>query len=153
MINFKTKNASIRTNIILPVSSGEQAQAFLAVAMALRGDAPDSRVHLLGVSRVMEGGSLSAAAQPMQKLRQTLETLAAKDHTVDRFIENVVSHAPWQDVAQLVGARNDDHDLLLLPWDDNTDTAAISAKTALAQPPCDVVAAKMGAPANTIRRI
>jgi glucosyl-3-phosphoglycerate synthase len=56
-------------------------------------------------------------------------------------------------VAHLVAERNDDHDLLLLPWDENAHAAAISAQTALAQPPCDTVAAKMAVPADKIRRI
>jgi glucosyl-3-phosphoglycerate synthase len=140
-------------NIVLPVSSGEQAKALLPLALALRGNEAESQVHLLGMARVPEGGSLSEGALPMQRLRQTLEGIAAQDEAVNRLTFNMVSHHPWQDVERLIGERKDDQDLLVLPWAADGAQSDISAADALARPPCDMVVASVGAPMDRVRKI
>ncbi|HQV68790.1 MAG TPA: glucosyl-3-phosphoglycerate synthase [Thermoflexales bacterium] len=148
-----TNTTRQKVNIVLPVSSGEQARALLPLALALRGNEAESQVHLLGMARVPEGGSLSEGALPMQRLRQTLEGIAAQDEAVNRLTFNMVSHNPWHDIERLIDERNDDRDLLLLPWLPNDAQSDISAAEALARPPCDVVVANIGAPMDHVRKI
>ncbi len=117
--------------VLVPVAYGCDCQSTLSAARAIAGD---GEVILVGLVRVPEGESLSAAAVSVRELRQSLKAYAQGEHV--RAGEHVfAAHNPWAELVNIIHDLRPD--LLMLEWKRDFDGLNIPGD-AMLRPPCDV---------------
>jgi glycosyltransferase involved in cell wall biosynthesis/nucleotide-binding universal stress UspA family protein len=122
---------SVFRKILVPVVHDCECASTLAAARAVAGD---GEVILVGLVRVPEGESLSAAAIPVREVRQSLKDLADGERI--RVSEHVfASHNPWGELVNFIHQARPD--LLMLEWRRDFDELHIPLE-AMLHPPCDV---------------
>jgi nucleotide-binding universal stress UspA family protein len=122
---------SVFRKVLVPVTHGCDCSSTLAAACAAAGD---GEVILVGMVRVPEGESLSAAALSVREVRQTLKKLSDSENI--RASERVfAAHNPWSELVNFIQEARPD--LLMLEWKRDFEGLGIPAD-AMLHPPCDV---------------
>jgi nucleotide-binding universal stress UspA family protein len=117
--------------VLVPLVYGSDCRSTLAAARAVAGE---GQVTVVGLVKVAEGESLSAAALPARELRKQLKVFAGLEGI--RVEEHVhASYHPWSELLKLVSSL--DPDLLVLEWPGDFKELLIPPE-ALAHPPCDL---------------
>jgi nucleotide-binding universal stress UspA family protein len=137
--------------VLVPIIYGDESLDALHAALYLA-----QHVILVGLVRVPEGESISAASSAARDLRQRLSELSV---TIDPAVvgsdltihsQVYVSATPWQDLCQ--AARELNPDLLLLDWDSNLYALGMAAADVLHDVPCNVALLR-GVLPQTIGRV
>lgn len=123
--------------VLVPVIFGDESADALHAALHLA-----QHVILVGLVRVPEGESISAASAAARDLRQRLSDLSVSidpavvgsDLTIHSQV--YVSPTPWRDLAQAAGDLNPD--LLILDWDSHLHALGMEAADVLHDAPCNV---------------
>ncbi len=127
--------------VLVPVVYGSECGSIVSVATAAAGE---GQVILLGMVRVPQGESLSAAAVQAREVRRTLKSFS--NHPRIRVDEHVcASYQPWSELVDYTNRIKPD--LLLLEWPRNFDELQIPVQ-ALDRPPCDLAIFSGLAPEN-----
>lgn len=118
------------SKVLIPVIYGQDFEPALAAAAAIAGE---GQVILVGIVKVPQGESLSAAAIPVREVRKQLRSVSDRKNI--RIEEKVrVSSEPWGELAGTI--REIKPDLLLLQWPQDYLGLDIPPD-ALAHPPCN----------------
>lgn len=146
--------------ILVPLSDMRSAREMINVAGALMPILPGGRrgrVVALGIVEIPEEVDFSQGVRPAQAHRQKLGRISRKmarspDLEVGTLVR--VSRQVWQGIAE--AAREEESDLLLLPWKGSTEnTGAIFGTTideVVKNPPCDIAMVRQQ-PLGNCRRI
>ena len=121
--------------ILVPIVQGAPTETALRVAMMI---ADVRHIVLAGIVAIPDGETLSAAALPARRLRETLRGLAAS-FGLKAPGRARVSHRPWMEVLQVVAEEGPD---LLVVGDDQLSQLQTTAGEALRNPPCDMILAR-----------
>lgn len=117
--------------IVVPVVHSCDCRSALDLALAAVGE---GRVILIGLVRVPEGESLSAAAVQAREVRAQLKSYSSDERV--RVSERVyASHQPWAELANYLNQLRPD--LMVLEWPRNFEELKIP-DGALTRPPCDI---------------
>lgn len=133
----KNVSKSSFRNILVPTFPGCDLRSVIAAAQLILGE---GWILLAGMVSVPEGESLSMAALPVRKFRQSLKVMTS-DRI--RLVEPVqATHNLWAEIQQLAAELRPD--LMLLGWPDFFEIGQIPPD-ALQHPPCDlgIVAGKV----------
>jgi glycosyltransferase involved in cell wall biosynthesis/nucleotide-binding universal stress UspA family protein len=122
---------SVFRKVLVPIIHGKDCSSALASASIIAGD---GQVLLIGLVRVPEGESLSAAAVSAREVRQQLKQFSSVErYKVEEHVH--ASYIPWNELTRYAQVKRPD--LLILEWPSDFDELCIP-KDGLAHPPCDV---------------
>jgi glucosyl-3-phosphoglycerate synthase len=119
----------LRTALV-PVVHDCPGESALAAAHALAED-----TVLVGVVRMAPDESLSAGAGRARHVRKLLRELARPEQVRSKA-GVIVSHTPWADLLNVIGAE--EPDLLVLEWACHLEALGVTVEEVLTRPPCDV---------------
>ncbi len=119
----------LRTALV-PVVYGCDCAAALAAAHAVA-----EQVVLIGVVHIPPDESLSAGTSHARDVRKLLRQHGSIDGVRGKA-GVIVSHTPWDDLAELIGREQPD--LLVLEWDCSLEALGVSPAEVLTQPLCDI---------------
>ena len=120
--------------ILVPIVQGAPTETAIKVAMLI---ADVSNIVLVGIVAIPDEETLSAAALPARRLRETLHGLT-EVFGLKAIGRARVSHRPWTEVLQVVDEEVPD---LLVVSDDQLLQLQTTAGEALQNPLCDMILA------------
>ena len=139
--------------IYLPVEDGQRARRMLPLALMLTSEERDSSVHLLGVNPNLPNASITDKTAGAQRLKVELDRLASLHANVHRQAGSLIFANPWEEIRLLLETVSDSRHLLMLAWQTGETYLKADLAQMLLDPPCNVVVARPGAEAASIRRI
>jgi glycosyltransferase involved in cell wall biosynthesis len=118
--------------ILIPIIYGCEQTSAINAARAITSE---DDVMLLGLVYIPKGESLSSAAVPVQKVRQTLKSLSTV-RSSHRWTEVYATHLPWDEIFRV--AEKEKPDLLILEYPCQFETLHTTPEAVLTHPPCDI---------------
>lgn len=138
-------------NVLLPVEDVYTAELFLPLAKAIAGNS-GTRVTLVGISPAAAFRP-DAVRNPAAVLADGLDRLLEKFPGAVRHPEIFASSSPFELLRLLISKRNNEEDLVLLPWRDGLVYTRQDLDQVLRDYSCNVVVAKAAALVQRVKKI